>query len=170
VLEALPTLIEEFPDLAYVVAGEGVDRKRLEAKAEALGISRHVVFTGYVPEEDKPDLYRLADAFVLAGRGEGFGIVLLEAMASGVPVLGSTLDATREVLKDGALGAVVDPRDGEALRTAIASLLRRPKGIVPDELSRYAYPEFVVRTHATIARIVAMAPAIANKSPREKAR
>ena len=155
VLEVLPALVKEMPRLTYVIAGEGNDRDRLEAKARDLGLAGHVVFTGYVSEADKPDLYRLADGFVLAGRSEGFGIVLLEAMATGVPVLGSTLDATREVLEDGRLGAVVDPRDPALLRRALAELLHRSKGAVPPELARYAFPEFAARTHAVLARIAA---------------
>ncbi len=156
VMEALPALRSAFPDLVYVVAGEGTDRERLEQKAAGLGASGRVVFTGYVPESDKPGLYRLADGFVLAGSGEGFGIVLLEAMATGVPVLASTLDASREVVGDGLLGAVVDPRDPAALRDALAALLRRAKG-VPDGLARYARPAFVARVQAALARCVAPA-------------
>jgi glycosyltransferase involved in cell wall biosynthesis len=157
VIEALPRLVKDMPRLAYVIAGEGRDRARLEAKARALGVAGHVVFAGYVPEADKPDLYRLADGFVLAGRGEGFGIVLLEAMASGVPVLGSTRDATREVLADGAAGLLVDPYDAEALPRAIAALLRRPKGVVPAEVQRYGAAAFTARAHAALDRIAALA-------------
>jgi len=159
VIEVLPRLVKDMPRLTYVIAGEGPDRERLEAKARALGVADNVVFTGYVPESDKPDLYRLADGFVLAGRNEGFGIVLLEAMASGVPVLGSIHDATREVLGEGKIGLLVDPYDPEALARAIRELLRRPKGVVPPEVKRYGFAEFTARTHAALDRIAALASA-----------
>ena len=79
-----------------------------------------VTFTSVVPEAEKADHYRLADAFVMPGRGEGFGIVYLEAMACGIPVLGSRLDAGREALRQGELGILVDPDDRDALGRAAA--------------------------------------------------
>ena len=97
----LPALAADVPDVAYLIAGDGDDRARLEKKAAALGVADRVVFAGYVPEEEKADHYRLADAFVMPGRGEGFGIVYLEALACGVPVVASSLDASREAVRDG---------------------------------------------------------------------
>ena len=87
----------------------GSDHGRLEAKAAALHVLDRVVFSGFVPEEQKADYYRLADAYVMPSRGEGFGIAFLEALACGLPVLGSKLDGGREALLDGALGLLVDP-------------------------------------------------------------
>jgi len=85
VLEVLPDLVADVPDVAYLICGDGDDRARLERKAERLGVSERVVFAGYVPEDEKADHYRLADAFVMPGRGEGFGIVYLEALTCGPP-------------------------------------------------------------------------------------
>ena len=83
VMDAMPTLLRSHPDLAYMICGDGTDRARLEAKARDLGIAERVVFTGYVDEAEKVDHYRLADCFLLAGWGEGFGIVLIEALSGG---------------------------------------------------------------------------------------
>ena len=58
-----------------MLVGDGMDRTRLEEKAKQIGISNHVIFTGYIPEDEKPDYYRLADIYVMPSRGEGFGIV-----------------------------------------------------------------------------------------------
>ena len=71
VLEILPDLIAEIPNLAYMVAGEGDDRGRLQRKATSLGVRDQVVFTGFVPEATKGDYYNLADAFIMPSRGEG---------------------------------------------------------------------------------------------------
>ena len=98
-MEAVAALAPEHPDLAYLVCGDGGDRPRLERKAAELGIADRVVFAGYVSETEKADHYRLADAFVMPGRGEGFGIVYLEALACGVPVVASSLDASREAVR-----------------------------------------------------------------------
>ncbi|HOQ47997.1 MAG TPA: asparagine synthase (glutamine-hydrolyzing) [Bryobacteraceae bacterium] len=127
-LEILPQLGRELTDIVYVVVGDGNDRARLQAKAEALGVADRVVFTGFVSEEDKIDLFNLADVFVMPSRGEGFGIVHLEAMACGVPTIGSKLDGSRDALRDGALGQLVDPRDPQQLVQAIRCALATPRG------------------------------------------
>ncbi|MEX2164533.1 MAG: glycosyltransferase family 4 protein [Sulfuricaulis sp.] len=128
VMEVLPVLTREISELTYVIVGDGEDRARLERKAMELGVVDHVVFTGYVTEEEKLDFYALADAYVMPSRGEGFGIVFLEAMACGVPVIGSASDGSREALLDGELGLLVDPDDPDALLQAIREALARPRG------------------------------------------
>jgi glycosyltransferase involved in cell wall biosynthesis len=137
------------PDLAYLVCGDGSDRARLEAKAKQLGIADSVIFTGYVPEEEKVDHYRLADCFLLAGWGEGFGIVLIEAMACGVPAIASNLDASSEAVGDGTLGLVVDPRNREQLFAAVQQALARPKQ-VPPGLDTFSAQAFEQRIHRMI--------------------
>jgi hypothetical protein len=82
---------------------------RLEEKANSLGLSDKVVFTGRISESEKVAHYNLADAYVMPSTGEGFGIVLIEAAACGVPVVGSRVDGSREALLDGRLGHLVDP-------------------------------------------------------------
>jgi glycosyltransferase involved in cell wall biosynthesis len=128
VLEVLPRLVQELPDVVYVIVGEGDDRERLQAKARAFGVAERVVFTGFVGEEEKIDLYNLADAYVMPSQGEGFGIVYLEAMACGTPTIGSRLDGSRDALRDGALGQLVDPRDPQELLQAIRRALATPRG------------------------------------------
>jgi len=141
ILEVLPDLAEDIPDIAYLVCGDGDDRPRLEAKAERLGVNDRVVFAGYVPEEEKEDHYRLADAFVMPGRGEGFGIVYLEAMACGVPVVASSADASREAVRNGQLGSVVDPDDPDDLLRGIHEALDTGRE-VPEGLAYFSYENF----------------------------
>jgi phosphatidylinositol alpha-1,6-mannosyltransferase len=159
VIEAMPKLLAHDPSLAYLVCGSGDDRPRLEAKAGRLGLADRVIFTGYVAEADKVDHYRLADCFLLAGWGEGFGIVLLEAMACGVPVVASSVDGSREAVADGELGVLVDPRQPDALMHGIETALARPRGIVPVGLRRFSYDAFEERVHrmllAPLARALA---------------
>jgi len=87
-MQLLPVLSKQIPNIAYLIVGDGDDRARLEAQAKALGVGDRVVFTGFIPEAEKADHYRLADAFVMPGRGEGFGFVFLEALACGIPAVG----------------------------------------------------------------------------------
>jgi glycosyltransferase involved in cell wall biosynthesis len=109
-----------------------------------------VVFAGYVTESEKVDHYRLGHAFVMPGRGEGFGIAYLEAAASGLPVLGSTLDASCEVISELQLGEVVDPRDRDALVGAIHRTLARGRGRVPARLEESGHANFTARWHSVL--------------------
>ncbi|HZB94247.1 MAG TPA: glycosyltransferase family 4 protein [Stellaceae bacterium] len=152
-LEAMPALLAAAPDLVYVIAGAGDDRPRLEAKAAALGIGDSVRFTGYVDEAEKLDLYRAAQAFILAGYGEGFGIVLLEAMACGVPVIASTRDGSYEAVQGGRLGLAVDPDDRAALIAAVLAALRRPRGVRPAGLTDFSVAAFTGRVHQLIGEL-----------------
>ena len=152
VLDALPALAQDIPGLAYLIVGDGDDRPRLERKAADLGLADRVVFAGYIDEAEKADHYRLADAFVMPGRGEGFGIVYLEALACGVPVVASALDASREAVRDGLLGAVVDPDDAGSVRAGILAALRSPRG-VPDGLRYFSFEAFTQRWHDVVDRI-----------------
>lgn len=152
VLDILPNLPA---DVVYMIAGSGSDRARLEARAQDLGVSDRVIFTGFVPEEEKPDYFSLADVYVMPSRGEGFGYVLLEALASGVPVIGSQADGTREALRDGELGPLVDPAHGAALEEAILSLLnqRKPRE-VPAGLAFFSFESFRHRLDTIIRQSV----------------
>jgi glycosyltransferase involved in cell wall biosynthesis len=149
VLEVLPSLMESEPALTYLVVGDGDDRPRLEAKAKALGLENSVSFSGFVDEADKADYFRLADAFVMPGRGEGFGFVFLEALACGVPAVGSLVDGSREALLDGELGELVDPVNPLSIREGIERALAKPKAI-PQGLSYFSWPHFRLRLAAAV--------------------
>jgi glycosyltransferase involved in cell wall biosynthesis len=152
VLEAMPRLLRSEPRLMYVVGGEGDDRARLERKAAQLGVARQVVFTGFIAENEKPEHYRLADAYVMPSRGEGFGFVFLEAMASGLPVVGSKIDGGREALLEGRLGRLVDPDDAADLDRAILEALASPKQ-VPPGLEHFDFDRFARRWHRLLDRV-----------------
>jgi glycosyltransferase involved in cell wall biosynthesis len=150
VLEMLPDLVEERPDLAYLICGDGDDRPRLEAKTRRLGLSDRVVFAGYVPESEKVDHYRLADAFVMPGRTEGFGIVYLEALACGIPVVASSADASQEAVRGGELGVVVDPDDPADLKRGILEALAEERGTVPEGLGHFSKERFIRRWNRVV--------------------
>jgi len=141
VLEVLPDLLKVHPSVLYLIAGRGSDQPRLESKARKLGLERHVVFAGFVEEAEKADHFRLADAFVMPGRGEGFGFVFLEAMACGVPSVGSRLDGSKEALLNGQLGLLVDPADLQSVKLGILEALARPKE-VPNGLEHFSWARF----------------------------
>jgi phosphatidyl-myo-inositol dimannoside synthase len=123
VIELMPQITKRLPTVKYLIVGDGDDRPRLEKKVKALGLSDCVIFTGYIPESEKVAHYNLADVYVMPSRGEGFGIVLVEALACGIPVVGSQVDGSRETLLEGRLGHLVDPDDAPRLIETMTALL-----------------------------------------------
>jgi phosphatidylinositol alpha-1,6-mannosyltransferase len=109
VISVLPRVLERSPDVAYLVVGDGDDRQRLEEMAQKAGVAHAMRFAGHVPHQELPDYFRLADVFVMPSTGEGFGIVFLEAAASGLPVIGGNRDGSVDALADGNIGTLVDP-------------------------------------------------------------
>ncbi len=152
VIEALPSLLEDFPTLCYCAAGDGTDRARLEAKAKLLGVSANVVFPGYVAEEQKLDYYRLSDLFVMPSRLEGFGYVFLEALATGVPVVASSVDGSKEAVRGGAWGSLADPSNRDEVLRAIRNGLTNP--VLPErsELEYFSKGRFRSRAMRAIDR------------------
>ncbi len=122
-IRALPKIIQTFPDVKYLVIGRGDDRPRLEGLAKDLGIEDRVVFAGFIPTEELPQHYRLADAYIMPSQ-EGFGIVYLEAMACGIPVLSGDDDGSADPLQDGLLGWRVPHRDRDAVAAACIEILQ----------------------------------------------
>ena len=122
-IRALPKIAEAIPDVCYLVIGRGDDRHRLEQLALDLGISDRVIFAGFVATEALVEHYRLADAYVMPSQ-EGFGIVYLEAMACGIPVLSGDSDGSADPLQDGRLGWQVPHRDPDAVAAACIEILK----------------------------------------------
>lgn len=127
VLQSLARLGPGYEDVRYLLVGDGGDRGRVRSLAGELGLEERLILTGFVPDIDLPAHYRLADAFAMPSRGEGFGIVFLEAMASGVPVLGGCEDGTRDALDDGRLGMLVAPDDVQAITAGLREMLDRSR-------------------------------------------
>ena len=129
VLRALVSLKQRLPQVRYWIAGTGGKEPELRRLSTELGLDEIVRFLGYVPEEDLPGLYRQCDLFVLANRRlssddmEGFGIVFLEAAASGLPVVGGISGGVPDAVNDGVNGLLVDTEDIDALAEALGRLV-----------------------------------------------
>lgn len=122
-IESLPALLPRWPDLRLLIAGEGDDKPHLQALADQMGVGQQVIFSGRIAEQELADHHRLATVFALPSTGEGFGIVFLEALGCGRPVLAGNRDGSMDPLRDGRFGLVVDPH--LPLAPALASLLAR---------------------------------------------
>ena len=125
-LRAMPLVVSRRADAQLLIAGAGSRRADLEALARSLGIAEHVRFLGFVPDADLPLYYQAADCFVLPTRElEGFGLVTVEALACGTPVLGTPVGATPELLDPLDPGLVFDAATPEAIGERLVGFLRR---------------------------------------------
>jgi len=125
IIKALPKIRQEAPNTRYLLVGKGTDRPRIEKLIAEVGVREAVILAGYVPDDELTEYYNLCDIFAMPSRGEGFGIVYLEALACGKPVLAGNRDGSRDALADGELGLLVDPENTVEIAAQIASVLRR---------------------------------------------
>ena len=144
VIAALPGLVAQGHDVAYVVVGEGDDVARLRGRAVEAGVENRVSFLGAVFSERLVEAYRMADLFVMPSTGEGFGIAFLEAMACGTPALGLAAAGAKDALADGELGAAVEDTE---LADTLGDLLQLPRRD-PYELSGATRARFGRRAFA----------------------
>jgi glycosyltransferase involved in cell wall biosynthesis len=155
IIEVLPKLRLDHPDIVYLAVGDGDDRPRLQAKAREYGVSEAVVFTGRIPECNKAEYYRLADAYVMPSSGEGFGFVVIEALACGIPVVASMADGTREAVRGGELGVLVDPADPRSLEEGIQKALKQTKRQLPG-IEYFSHEKFAKRLENALQQLVPM--------------
>jgi glycosyltransferase involved in cell wall biosynthesis len=125
IIKAMPEIMRFVPNARYLLVGKGPDRPRIEKLIAETGVQDAVVLAGFVPDDELSEHYNLCDVFAMPSRGEGFGIVYLEALACGKPVLAGNKDGSRDALADGDLGLLVDPDDTAEIATEIVRVLRR---------------------------------------------
>ena len=132
VIRALPKIAQRFPDVAYLIVGDGTLRRRLEILAGEVGMAGNVVFTGNISDSDIPDAYAASDLMVMvshesnAGMTEGFGIVYLEAAAAGLPVVYAPSGGAAEAVIDLITGLAADPHDISDIADKVCRLLAEP--------------------------------------------
>jgi glycosyltransferase involved in cell wall biosynthesis len=151
ILRALPEIRAAIPDVRYILGGTGPDQARIKALVKSWRLDDTVVLPGFIPEAELPDFYNLCDVFAMPSSGEGFGIVFLEALSCGKPVLAGSKDGSVEALLQGELGVLVNPDDIPAISKALIEMLtghhplpilREPHLLRSKVIDAYGYPKF----------------------------
>ena len=122
-IRAIPKIAQRFPEAKYIIVGEGWSRDILEAEARASGYAHKIKFTGFASDQDVINLMSSADVLVVPSIYEPFGIVALEGMATGVPVVASQVDGLAEIIDHERTGIFVFPRSPESIAWGIGRVL-----------------------------------------------
>ncbi|HDS59165.1 MAG TPA: glycosyltransferase family 4 protein [Thermoplasmatales archaeon] len=125
-LAAAPLVLASVPHARFVVVGTGPYLEELRQKAQRQGLAEHVLFTGFVEEEDLPHYYAAADVFAFPSTYETQGIVALEAMAAGTPVVAARSRSLPELVEEGRTGFLFEPRLPADLADKLVQTLRNP--------------------------------------------
>ncbi len=131
-ISAMKAAVKAFPDCKLIIVGDGPEKVSLVRQSQQLGISRSIIFAGSIPNQGLPPFYKAADVFILpsivdsSGDTEGLGVVLLEAIAAGTPVVASNVGGIPDVIISNRTGLLVEQKNPDQLAAAIARLLDNP--------------------------------------------
>jgi phosphatidylinositol alpha-1,6-mannosyltransferase len=128
VIKVVSRLRTKFPGIKYILAGQ-YDHKeeiRIQRLISEYKVDEEVILTGFIDEAELSDYFLLADLFVLPSKKEGFGIVFIEAMACGLPVICGNVDGSIDAIRDGELGRAVNPEGLAELEEAITEYFETP--------------------------------------------
>jgi glycosyltransferase involved in cell wall biosynthesis len=126
-IRAIPQVVKEMPEVIFVIGGDGPLRTFHEALARKLNIYKSCIFVGRIPQGELPYYYSACDIFVIPSVTEAFGIVTVEAMACGRPVIGTNVGGIQDIVRDRASGFLVRPRDSNEIADRIIALIENPK-------------------------------------------
>lgn len=127
-IEAFARLESRYPHVRLVLAGgQGEAEKELRAQAKALGLEDKITFTGYVPHDQFLHYYQMADAFLLPSLNEGMSNNMLEAMASGLPIVMTATGGAAELIQDGESGFVIRKKDSADTAAKLERLIQNPE-------------------------------------------
>jgi len=156
VIRILPQLLATGIQVKYIIAGRADEKEgeRIRGLIKELELENHVILAGFIPDEEVVDHYLLADMYVMPSKGEGFGIVFIEAMACGLPVVAGNKDGSTEALQFGKLGTLVDPDNKVEIRDAVLSLLQQEKqsqAIQKNVMQYFSFDQFKKRLELVLS-------------------
>ena len=124
IINALPQIRQIIPNIHYILVGKGDDQPRIEKLISDLELQENITLTGFIPDSELCDHYNLCDIFAMPSKGEGFGIVYLEALACGKPTLAGNQDGSIDALCHGELGALINPDNVDSIAKTIIDILQ----------------------------------------------
>jgi len=158
---AIPSIASRYPEAKFIIVGEGWSRDFLEAEARASGHGKKIRFTGFVPDKEVIDLMTSADVLVVPSVYEPFGIVALEGMATGVPVVASQVGGLSEVIEHDRTGIFVYPRSSKSITWGVDRILSDPSHAkwltenAKDELQKaYSWEAVAMKTVEVYRKLV----------------
>ncbi|MCX5784287.1 MAG: glycosyltransferase family 4 protein [Elusimicrobia bacterium] len=159
IISSVKELVLKFPDLKYVAGGSGDDLPRLRRLVRDHGLGDKILFPGFIPDSELPDYYNLCDLFILPSKKEGFGIVFLEALGCGKPVIAGNRDGSVDAVLGGELGLLIDPDSIAEIKDAIVRVLTKniPKNMLDKDYLRsrvvqaYGFDSFKNRLEAILS-------------------
>ncbi|RYZ31676.1 MAG: glycosyltransferase family 1 protein, partial [Sphingobacteriales bacterium] len=157
VIRALPSVLKRYPTVKYLIGGkyDAEEKARLDQLIKELQLQDKVVFSGFVPDEDVEGLFTLADVYVMPSTGEGFGIVFIEALFYGLPVIAGNVDGSVDALDGGRFGLLVDPDDPAELQEAICGAIERREELTARAeavVERFGFAAYKERLKAMIIK------------------
>ena len=171
-VRAMPAVLRRYPDALLLIGGTGPEKARLEGLIHSLGLECQVRMTGFIPDERLATYYQAADLFVLPTLAlEGFGLVTTEALACGLPVIGTPVGATPEILGRLDSRLIASGTNSVALSDAILGYFEGSwaASLTPERLHRYVTEQYSWDNHVAateaVYRKALVAPAILQSSP-----
>lgn len=126
-IKAVPFVMREIPNAIFIIGGSGIMRKYHEKLAKKLQVNQHVLFVGHIPAAELPLYYAACDVFVIPSILEAFGLVAVEAMACGKPVVGTNVGGIPDIIINGVNGFLVEPKNPQSIAEKIIILLKNPE-------------------------------------------
>jgi glycosyltransferase involved in cell wall biosynthesis len=169
ILRALPRIREQFPNVRYILGGRGPDRARIVSLIVQYQLEKTVILAGYIPEHELSAHYNLCDVFAMPSKGEGFGIVFLEALSCGKPVVAGNKDGSVDAVLNGKVGSLIDPDNPDETADAITQILsirgsaeaiKEGRRVRRETVDAYGYPRFVERLREIVDSVMVKTPPI----------
>jgi glycosyltransferase involved in cell wall biosynthesis len=147
VMQAVHDMKEKYPTTKYLLVGkyDAIEKQRLDELISRLCLKDQIILTGFIPDEELAAHYALADLYIMPSQKEGFGIVFIEAMFYGKPVIAGNLDGSADALDNGNLGILVNPDDSREITAAIIKVMENKNGFIPNRqqvMDKFSYPVY----------------------------
>ncbi len=135
VIQSLGEIAKTNTNVKYIIAGgyEATEKIYIDGLIEKYGLQEQVIVAGFIEEEELASHFSLADIYVMPSMKEGFGIVFVEAMYYGVPVIAGNADGSTDALLQGELGLLINPEDVQAITTALQKMIESKEAYFPNQ-------------------------------------